>query len=178
MVRLLSVDSTSVRAHQHAAGAPGVKRAASKHKHPSGEPDEHALGRSSGGLTTKIHALTDALCRPVTLLRSPGQAGDNPLLEPVLTEHQLYDRRPFRLLADKAYAHPSTRWLLRALKIPHTIPARTDQLNRRQGGCQLQRDVGVGQRGQPPSLVSRPPRKSTVRGSAPFPGNWTDAVAG
>ena len=31
-------------------------------------------------LTTKIHALTDALCRPVTLLLSPGQAGNNPVL--------------------------------------------------------------------------------------------------
>jgi putative transposase len=54
------------------------------------------------------------------------------MLEPLLTEHRLYDHRPFRLLADKAYSHPSTRRLLRALKIPHTIPERTDQINRRQ----------------------------------------------
>jgi putative transposase len=52
MVRLLGVDSTRRRAHQHAAGSPGAKRAESNHKNPSGEPDDHALGRSSGGLTT------------------------------------------------------------------------------------------------------------------------------
>jgi putative transposase len=43
-----------------------------------GEPSDHALGRSRGGWTTKIHALTDELCAPVTMLVSAGQAGDNP----------------------------------------------------------------------------------------------------
>jgi transposase len=89
------------------------------------------LGRSRGGFTTKVHALVDADCRPTTLLLSPGQAGDNPMLAPLLTRHRLYDRRPFRLLADKAYSHPSTRSHLRALKIPHTIPERIDQIGRR-----------------------------------------------
>ncbi len=35
------------------------------------------------------------------------------------------------LLADKAYSHPSTRARLRALKIKHTIPERSDQIGRR-----------------------------------------------
>jgi putative transposase len=78
-----------------------------------------------------VHALTDAACRPVTLLLSPGQAGDNPMLAPLIAAHRLQDRRPFRLLADKAYSHPSTRRLLRALRIPHTIPERSDQVSRR-----------------------------------------------
>ncbi|MET8047802.1 IS5 family transposase [Streptosporangium sp. NPDC005286] len=43
------VDSTVVRAHQHAAGA-RKKRAAGRD-----EPDHHALGRSRGGLSTKAH---------------------------------------------------------------------------------------------------------------------------
>jgi hypothetical protein len=60
--KLLAVDSTSVRADQHSAGA------RSDTLHTGGtvelpkaaeEPDDHAIGRSRGGLTTKIHALTD-----------------------------------------------------------------------------------------------------------------------
>ncbi|WP_242894522.1 IS5 family transposase, partial [Actinomadura litoris] len=42
----VSVDSTIVRAHRHAAGARTL---------PPGEPDDHALGRSRGGFTTKVH---------------------------------------------------------------------------------------------------------------------------
>ena len=36
------------------------------------------MGRSRGGLTTKIHALVDAEGRPVRLVLTPGQAGDAP----------------------------------------------------------------------------------------------------
>jgi transposase len=37
----------------------------------------------------------------------------------------------FRLLGDKAYSHPSTRRHLRSLRIPHTIPERSDQIELR-----------------------------------------------
>lgn len=95
------------------------------------EPADHALGRSRGGLSTKIHAVTDQYCSPLTVLLSPGQAGDNPHLAPLLDAHRASDSETFRLLADKAYSHPSTRTLLRAKKIPHTIPERSDQIARR-----------------------------------------------
>ncbi len=50
------------------------------------------------------------------------------MLWPLLTAH----RGPkFRLLADKAYSHDSTRARLRQLKIAHTIPERSDQIARR-----------------------------------------------
>ena len=52
-----------------------------------GEPPDHALGRSRGGLTTKVHALSDLTCTPVLALLTAGQAGDNPMLAPA-------DRRP------------------------------------------------------------------------------------
>ncbi|ORT55628.1 hypothetical protein BKD26_31490 [Streptomyces sp. CB03238] len=32
---------------------------------PAGEPDDHALGRSRGGLTTKVHLAADGRCRPL-----------------------------------------------------------------------------------------------------------------
>ncbi len=35
-----------------------------------------AIGRSRGGRTTKIHALTDAACRPIALLLTGGQIAD------------------------------------------------------------------------------------------------------
>ena len=95
------------------------------------EPADHALGRSRGGLSTKIHALTDRYCCPLTVLLSPGQAGDNPYLKPLLEAHRGGDTGAFRLLADKAYSHPSTRAYLRSRKIAHTIPERSDQIQRR-----------------------------------------------
>jgi hypothetical protein len=49
---IVSVDSTTVRAHQSAAGA--GSRAV------PGEPADHALGRSRGGWTTKLHLTADA----------------------------------------------------------------------------------------------------------------------
>ncbi|WP_210114509.1 IS5 family transposase [Hymenobacter elongatus] len=58
------LDSTVVRAHAQAAGS--QKKAASA----------EALGRSRGGLTTKIHALVDALGNPLRLLLGPGQQAD------------------------------------------------------------------------------------------------------
>ncbi len=65
------------------------------------------------------------------MLLTKGQAGDNPVLESLIRQHRTDDRRGFRLLADKAYSHPSTRRLLRRLQVPHTIPERSDQIARR-----------------------------------------------
>jgi putative transposase len=49
------------------------------------------------------------------VLLTPGQAGDNPMLEPLLTVHRATTTGRIRVLADKAYSHPSTRQHLRAL---------------------------------------------------------------
>src|SRR6516162_2158853 len=57
------IDSTIVRAHQHSAGAPK-------------KDDDQAIGRSKGGLSTKIHALVDALGNPLRFLLTPGQTHD------------------------------------------------------------------------------------------------------
>src|SRR4030088_3568226 len=59
---------------------------------------EQAIGRSRGGLTTKIHALVDALGNPVELMLTPGQPHDLTCAE------QLIDSAdPAALLGDKAY---------------------------------------------------------------------------
>jgi hypothetical protein len=71
---MVSVDSTSCRAHQHAAGArkrrprvPGKRATPRQHR-----PDE-GLGRSRGGLTSKIHLAGEGGRRPLAFLITPGQ---------------------------------------------------------------------------------------------------------
>ena len=111
--------------------------ALSNYKKAADEPDDHAIGRSRGGLTTKIHAMTDQREAPVAVRLTAGQAGDNPQLVPLLDDYGGASRdrgvsgRDFRLLGDKAYSHPSTRTELRSRRIKHTIPERKDQIARR-----------------------------------------------
>ncbi len=57
------------------------------------------MGRSRGGLTTKIHALVDAEGRPIRITLTPGQAHDGTTADALLN-----DLKPGAiLLADKAY---------------------------------------------------------------------------
>jgi transposase len=41
---------------------------------------DEAIGRSKGGLSTKIHALVDALGNPLGFVLTPGQAHDGAML--------------------------------------------------------------------------------------------------
>ncbi|EGV32564.1 hypothetical protein ThidrDRAFT_1049 [Thiorhodococcus drewsii AZ1] len=59
---------------------------------------EQAIGRSKGGLSTKIHARTDALGNPTGFYLTGGQASDL-----VGADHLLVDLEVEALLADKAY---------------------------------------------------------------------------
>ena len=52
----VSVDSTINRAHSHVAGA---RHPETQVEPPVGEPADHALGRSRGGLSTKVHLASD-----------------------------------------------------------------------------------------------------------------------
>jgi transposase len=74
----------------------------------------------------------------MSILVTPGQAGDNPQLLPLLDQVSVRPlgggrprRRPRRVIADKAYSHPSTRQALRARRIAFTCPERADQIARR-----------------------------------------------
>ena len=57
------------------------------------------MGRSRGGLTTKIHALVDADGRPIRLELTPGQAGDVPMAATLLDKLS----PGATLIADRAY---------------------------------------------------------------------------
>ena len=100
--------------------------------------DGEALGRSRGGLTSKIHLAVVGRGLPMSIILTPGQAGDNPQLLPLLDQIAVGRegpgrprKRPERVLADKAYSHPSTRAALRSRGIAFTSPERVDQIERR-----------------------------------------------
>src|SRR5215208_423917 len=44
-----------------------------------GEPGDHAIGRSRGGLTTKVHALSDGAGRLLVVLLTGGNVHDSPM---------------------------------------------------------------------------------------------------
>jgi len=80
------IDSTIVRAHQHSAGA--EKKVG----------EDQAIGRSRGGLSTKIHVLADALGNPVNFFLTGGEAHDL-----VGADHLLPSMQADTLIADKAF---------------------------------------------------------------------------
>ena len=108
---------------------------------PADEPHDHALGRSRGGLTTKIHLAADSRCRPPAFVLTPGRAGDAPAFPEVMA--QLRVPRPIGrprttpdvVLADKAYSSRAIRTHLRQRGIRTVIPQPADQAaNRKRRG--------------------------------------------
>ncbi|WTG15513.1 IS5 family transposase [Streptomyces decoyicus] len=129
----VSVDSTVVRAHQHAAGA--LKRGKAERC----EPADHALGRSRGGLSTKVHLAADGRARPLAFTLTAGQAGDAPTFEKVMTLIRVPRTgpgrprtRPEAVLADRAYSSRAIRAQLRRRGIRTVIPQPSDQIGHRQ----------------------------------------------
>ncbi|WSE01413.1 IS5 family transposase [Streptomyces sp. NBC_01474] len=128
----VSVDSTVCRAHQHAAGA---RKRGSR---PDREPGDHALGRSRGGLSTKVHLASDSLARPLALCVTAGQAGDAPAFETVMAGIRVPRSgpgrprtRPDAVLADRAYSSRAIRKHLHRRGIRAVIPQPSDQLGHR-----------------------------------------------
>jgi transposase len=64
----------------------------------SKKQDDQAIGRSRGGLSTKIHALVDALGKPLAFLLTPGQAHDLTGADALLTQ-----MAADLLIADRAF---------------------------------------------------------------------------
>ncbi|MGV9452671.1 IS5 family transposase [Streptomyces sp. NPDC003635] len=137
----VNIDSTSCRAHQHAAGA--------RHRPPRDFPQKgggarveadgrETLGRSRGGLTSKVHLVSDDRARPLTWQTSPGQRGDSPMFVAVLEGLRIRRRgpgrprcRPDRVRGDKAYSSRDNRAYLRRRGIKATIAQPDDQRDRR-----------------------------------------------
>jgi transposase len=139
----VSVDSAVARAHQHAAGA--RTQPESQTESPGGveqEPADHALGRSRGGWTTKVHLGCEQGQKPLAMLLTAGHRGDSPQFTRVLAGIRVPRpgggrprTRPDRVLADKAYSSQANREYLRRRGIKATIPIKADQAaNRRKKG--------------------------------------------
>jgi transposase len=103
----------------HRARPPAQRRGAKKN-------GEQAIGRSRGGLTTKIHALVDALGNPVELLLTPGQASDLGHAEPLIEAVEMQ-----ALLADKAYDADRLIATLAARRITPVIPPKANRILKR-----------------------------------------------
>ncbi|WP_307671711.1 IS5 family transposase [Streptomyces sp. V2I9] len=148
---MVGVDSTSCRAHRHAAGARRTRpRVPKKRTTPRHHRPDEGLGRSRGGLTCKIHLAGEGGCRPMALLLTPGRWGDAPqmieVLDRIRVPRPLGGRprtRPDHVSGDKAYSSRRNRRYLRRRDIRHTIPEPKDQrANRRRRGSNGGRPAG------------------------------------
>ncbi|HET9629147.1 MAG TPA: IS5 family transposase [Novosphingobium sp.] len=104
------IDSTHVKAHRSASGGKGEQK--------------QAIGRSRGGRNTKIHALSDARGRLLSVLLTGGQAHDCPPAQRLIRR----TRPAAKLLGDAAYDSAELRrWLDRRGTKP-VVPNRANRL--------------------------------------------------
>ena len=93
----VSVGSTIARAHQHAAGA--RKRPDLQVEPPGGvagdEPDDHALGRSRGGWTTKLHVACEQGRKAIRMC-ADGEVAVGPVTDAVARERYRLTARQLR----------------------------------------------------------------------------------
>lgn len=99
------IDASIVRAHQHAAGA----RRGQFHQ---------SIGRSRGGLSTKIHAIVDSFGYPLKFVLTGGHEHEARVAPRLLTEISKY------LLADKGYDSNEIRNLCACNNMTPVIPGR------------------------------------------------------
>ena len=111
---VLLLDSTIIRAHQHAAGAEGSCA------------EKEALGRSRGGFSTKIHVACDGLGKPAKIILTPGQDHDvtqGPAL--------IADSQAKKIIADKGYDSDAFITAIEAQNAEPVIPPRSNRLTDR-----------------------------------------------
>jgi transposase len=111
------IDSTIARAHACAAGAAGS------------HAEAEALGRSKGGFSCKIHAITDGLGNPLNFILTPGQASDIGQAKPLL---ELTPEGAQALLADKGYDSDEFAQAIEAKEMQPVIPPRSNRLEPRE----------------------------------------------
>jgi transposase len=103
------IDTSIVRVHQHAASIARNKK--------------QSMGRSRGGLTSKIHAVVDTNGLPVQLALTAGEAHDNRLAGKLLSRL----RAGTMLLADRGYDADWIRDLATKRGVWANIPPRSNR---------------------------------------------------
>lgn len=99
------------------------------------EPSDHALGRSRGGFSTKIHLLCDASGCPIHFQISPGQAHETASLADLLNgvDDELRDAAdkvvpwPIALAGDKGYRAEWIDEMLLELGVTPVIPSKDNE---------------------------------------------------
>jgi transposase len=99
------------------------------------EPADHALGRSRGGLSTKIHILCDADGHPLHFNLSAGQVHDASMFDEVLVGagETLHDEEgaqmpwPLKLAGDKGYRAAWIDAYLLELGVIPVIPSKANE---------------------------------------------------
>ena len=114
-LRIVFADSTLVRAHHHAAGA--LRRYGNQ-----------SLGRSRGGLTTKIHVLCTSESDALEVRLTPGQAGDAPTGEVLIDTMDCRDGIA-QAVMDKAYDSNTIRAQLNSKGIEPVIPPKANRVD-------------------------------------------------
>jgi hypothetical protein len=128
------IDSTIVRAHQHAAGAKG------------GDPEAEALGRSQGGSGTKVHLRAEGSGKPVTFAVITGQRHEAVAFERLMEQGAVKRSgqgqpklRPVQVVGDKGYCSRKIWWYLRRRGIRMTIPGKASEGRKGQFDSQVYR---------------------------------------
>lgn len=100
--------------------------------------EREALGRSRGGLTTKIVLAGDSRARPVSRATTAGHRHDSTVFDAVMAGIRICRTGPGRprttpgnLLGDKAFSNKAIRGHCRRRGITATIPEKTDQIRHR-----------------------------------------------
>lgn len=104
------IDTSIARVHQQGATAKKGDR-------------DHCLGRSRGGLTTKIHALVDAKGMPIKLMLTAGQMSDIASAADLITDLP----EGAMLLADKGYDANALRNAVSKRKAWANIPPKANR---------------------------------------------------
>jgi len=105
------IDSTFVKVHQDGAN-------------PAGGQQGQDMGRTKGGLNTKVHAAVDKKGNPEVLILGPGQEADISMAQEVVSSMDLE-----KLVADKGYDSNAFRAWLHERGIAVCIPPRSNRLN-------------------------------------------------
>jgi transposase len=100
-----------------------------------------AIGRSVGGLSTKIHAKVDSFGQLVNILLTPGQVHESQVAHELFAkEHCLF------FLADKAYDIEHFRSALEKEDIKPVIPSKINRLSPKKHDCHIYKERNIVER--------------------------------
>lgn len=114
---------------------PLVAHPVAEKKEAPSEPRDHALGRSRGGYSTKLHLLCDVKGRPLSFHLTPGQTHESTVVDVLLdnADNHLRDAEgspvpwPAALAGDKGYRADWIDTCLKELGMCPVIPSKSNE---------------------------------------------------